>query len=544
MPQMLYFRPKKGSNLVRPVKAQRAVGAKVGHKDNTDRNTVRRRPVSQRGTDEGLVEGKILDTATNEQPIGLSALVQQSGKALKPPKLTIGSCQPAVALGFGGNPIDSVQTSRTSHTVERHTAAEASPRLAITERGTSRKSSLTSVTQSRDHKSVAAVPAEASLGVSATSEMVLRNCGQHLNEFEQREIIPYSQIYFLGLESQKIQPSATPGNCNFGYDDERGDYNVVDHDQLAYRYEVLGILGKGSFGQVLKCSDHKHKVLRAVKMIRNKRRFHQQALVEVKILEHLRDKAREETSSTNIVTIYESFYFRSHLCITFALHDISLYELIKRNNFQGISLIVIKSFASQLLQTLRYLRKLHVIHCDLKPENILLQHPAMSKIKVIDFGSSCFNHEKVYTYIQSRFYRSPEVILGLPYDTMIDIWSFGCILAELFSGYPLFPGENEVEQLACMMEVLGIPSNTVLEHASRKKMFFDINNNPRIVPNSWGKKHWPGTKSMATAIGCNDPLFVNFLEGCLRWDKNARLAPEELMQHPWMVGVCPSTLPH
>jgi serine/threonine protein kinase len=77
-----------------------------------------------------------------------------------------------------------------------------------------------------------------------------------------------------------------------GYDDERGDYNVVEHDQLAYRYEVLGILGKGSFGQVLKCSDHKHKVLRAVKMIRNKRRFHQQALVEVKILEHLRDKVR------------------------------------------------------------------------------------------------------------------------------------------------------------------------------------------------------------------------------------------------------------
>lgn len=75
-----------------------------------------------------------------------------------------------------------------------------------------------------------------------------------------------------------------------GFDDERGDYNVVEHDHLAYRYEVLGILGKGSFGQVLKCSDHKFKVLRAVKMIRNKRRFHQQALVEVKILEHLRNK--------------------------------------------------------------------------------------------------------------------------------------------------------------------------------------------------------------------------------------------------------------
>lgn len=67
---------------------------------------------------------------------------------------------------------------------------------------------------------------------------------------------------------------------------------MVNHDQLAYRYEVLGTLGKGSFGQVLKCSDHKYKVLRAIKMIRNKRRFHQQALTEVKILDHLRDKVR------------------------------------------------------------------------------------------------------------------------------------------------------------------------------------------------------------------------------------------------------------
>lgn len=74
---------------------------------------------------------------------------------------------------------------------------------------------------------------------------------------------------------------------------------MVDHDQLAYRYEVLGILGKGSFGQVVKCSDHKYKVLRAVKMIRNKRRFHQQALVEVKILEYLRDKVSNSNKLSN-----------------------------------------------------------------------------------------------------------------------------------------------------------------------------------------------------------------------------------------------------
>ncbi|XP_073390798.1 uncharacterized protein [Physcomitrium patens] len=523
-------RPKRGSNLVRPVKSQKAIGAKVGLKEGTDRRPTRKHLALQRGADEVQGEDGSLDSATHKQPTCLSALVQQSSKAIKPPKLNIASCQTTVPLGFGGNPIDSAQTSRSS------AAAEASPRLVITERGTSRKSMLTSLIQSRDHKYDTAMPALGSPGIGSSPEMVLRQCGQHLNEFEQREILPYSQIYYLGLESDKIQPSTTLGTCNFGYDDERGDYNVVNHDQLAYRYEVLGTLGKGSFGQVLKCSDHKYKVLRAIKMIRNKRRFHQQALTEVKILEHLRDKAKEESSSTNIVTIYESFYFRSHLCITFSLHDISLYELIKRNNFQGINLVVIKSFASQLLQTLRYLRKLNVIHCDLKPENILLQHPAMSKIKVIDFGSSCFSHEKVYTYIQSRFYRSPEVILGLPYDTKVDIWSFGCILAELFSGYPLFPGENEVEQLACMMEVLGLPSSAVLENATRKKMFFDSNNCPRIVSNSWGKKHWPGTKDLATAIMCKDLMFVDFLESCLRWDKDARMTPDELMQHSWMIG--------
>ena len=76
---------------------------------------------------------------------------------------------------------------------------------------------------------------------------------------------------------------------------------------------------------------------------------------------------------------------------------------------------------------------------------------------MIDFGSSCLEDERVYTYIQSRFYRSPEVILGLSYGLPIDMWSLGCILAELYSGYPLFPGENETEQLACIMEVCGLP---------------------------------------------------------------------------------------
>lgn len=108
---------------------------------------------------------------------------------------------------------------------------------------------------------------------------------------------------------------------------------------------------------------------------------------------------------------------------------------------QGLSLGLIRRFAVQILVSLKFLRSLHIIHCDLKPENILLKQPNRSAVKVIDFGSSCLEDERLYTYIQSRFYRAPEVILGLPYSTAIDMWSLGCILAELYTGYPIFPGE-------------------------------------------------------------------------------------------------------
>jgi dual specificity tyrosine-phosphorylation-regulated kinase 2/3/4 len=99
----------------------------------------------------------------------------------------------------------------------------------------------------------------------------------------------------------------------------------------------------------------------------------------------------------------------------------------------------------------------------LKPENILLKSPDKSGIKLIDFGSSCFQTERIYTYIQSRFYRAPEIILGIPYTMGIDMWSFGCILAELYTGFPLFPGENEQEQLALIMEVRGVPPRGILD---------------------------------------------------------------------------------
>jgi len=349
--------------------------------------------------------------------------------------------------------------------------------------------------------------------------------------FEQGEILDYPQVYFVGQNAKKPRATASQADNN-GFDDDRGDYVWNLHDQVGFRYEILGVLGKGSFGQVLKCFDWKLNQLTALKIIRNKKRFHQQALVEVKLLQQL--KQRDTDGSAAVVHVTDHFYFRSHMCITFEMLSINLYEFIKNNKFQGLSLSLVRRIAVQLLHSLKFLKKQNIIHCDLKPENILLRSPNKSSIKVIDFGSSCLSHERMYTYIQSRFYRAPEVILGLPYDTAIDMFSLGCILAELFTGYPIFPGENEVEQLACHMETLGLPPRSMLEAATRRKMFFDSMGNPRIVPNSRGKRRRPGSRDIATVLRTTDKLFVSFLQGCLEWDKGVRFSPEQALQHPWL----------
>lgn len=111
---------------------------------------------------------------------------------------------------------------------------------------------------------------------------------QHLSVYEREEVLSFPLVYFVGAGSQKKRADPEVPANNFGYDDERGDYLVVQGDHLAYRYEVVDTLGKGSFGQVLNCRDHQTGSSVAIKIIRNKKRFHHQALVEIKILDNLR----------------------------------------------------------------------------------------------------------------------------------------------------------------------------------------------------------------------------------------------------------------
>ncbi|CAF5188812.1 unnamed protein product, partial [Rotaria magnacalcarata] len=221
--------------------------------------------------------------------------------------------------------------------------------------------------------------------------------------------------------------------------------------------------------------------------------------------------------------------------------------LIKKNRFQGFSLQLVRKFAHSILQCLDALYRNKIIHCDLKPENILLKQQGRSGIKVIDFGSSCFEHQRVYTYIQSRFYRAPEVILGAKYGLAIDMWSLGCILSELLTGMPLFPGEDEADQLSCIIEVIGIPSQKVLDASKRARNFISSKGHPRYctvatLPDGTsvlqggrskrGKLRGPpATRDLTQALkNCDDPLFIDFLKRCLEWDPQIRLTPAQALR--------------
>ncbi|XP_077325533.1 dual specificity tyrosine-phosphorylation-regulated kinase 2 isoform X2 [Lithobates pipiens] len=383
---------------------------------------------------------------------------------------------------------------------------------------------------------------------SLTPEQAMKQYMQKLTAFEHHEIFNYSEIYFLGPNAKKRQ-GVIGGPNNGGYDDDQGSYVQVPHDHVAYRYEVLKVIGKGSFGQVVKAYDHKLHQHVALKMVRNEKRFHRQAAEEIRILEHL--KKQDKDNNMNVIHMLENFTFRNHICMTFELLSMNLYELIKKNKFQGFSLPLVRKFAHSILQCLDALHKNRIIHCDLKPENILLKQQGRSGIKVIDFGSSCYEHQRVYTYIQSRFYRAPEVILGGRYGMPIDMWSLGCILAELLTGYPLLPGEDEGDQLACMIELLGMPPQKLLDSSKRGKNFVSSKGYPRyctvttlpdgsVVLNGGRSRRGklrgpPGSRDWVTALkGCDDPLFLDFLSQCLEWDPTLRMTPSQALRHHWL----------
>ena len=185
-----------------------------------------------------------------------------------------------------------------------------------------------------------------------TPEQVMKLYSYKLTPYEHQEIFGYPQVYFIGANAKKrYGVVGAPNNC--GYDDEQGSYQHVPHDHIAYRYEMLKVIGKGSFGQVVRAYDHKEQIHVALKMVRNEKRFHRQAQEEIRILDHLRKKDKE--NGMNLIHMFEHFTFRGHCCITFELLSVNLYELIKKNKFQGFSIQLVRRFAYSILRCLEAL---------------------------------------------------------------------------------------------------------------------------------------------------------------------------------------------
>ena len=285
--------------------------------------------------------------------------------------------------------------------------------------------------------------------------------------------------YESSKNPRRVLTKPSKGVKNDGYDNEDSDYILYVNDILGNedsghknRYLILDVLGQGTFGQVVKCQNLKTQEVVAVKVVKNKTAYFNQSMMEVSVLDLLNGKL-DKHDDHHLLRLKDTFIHRQHLCLVFELLSVNLYELIKQNQFRGLSTTLVRVFAQQLLNGLSLLNKARLIHCDLKPDNILLKNLESPIIKIIDFGSACDERQTVYTYIQSRFYRSPEVLLGLPYTSAIDMWSLGCIVVELFLGLPLFPGSSEYNQVSRITEMLGLPPTWMLETGKQSGEFFE-----------------------------------------------------------------------
>lgn len=330
-----------------------------------------------------------------------------------------------------------------------------------------------------------------------------------LDMYQRGELLRKKNLYYLpdknnqctlaGEQTTRTININQPAR-NFGFDDERGNYLILPHDHIDYRYEIDDVLGNGSFGNVLKCTDHKCVDLDrergatvAVKMIKNDVNWSLQALCEIRFLKHLKEKKPQ--CNDYILQYKDHFHFRGHMCIVTEMLSLNLFSLLEITNLRGLSLNVIRIFAEKILKGLNFIHQELLIHCDIKPENIMVKLPHIPNanslesldsnsihVKIIDFGSACFEGETTYSYIQSRFYRAPEVIIGASYDRMIDIWSFGCVIAELYLGVPLLPGQNEIEQVGLILELFGAPKSlTILRFRRAMKKGVNKNSSTRKI---------------------------------------------------------------
>lgn len=366
-----------------------------------------------------------------------------------------------------------------------------------------------------------------------------------LTSYEKAEVLKIDEVFYVGKRRIESLIHHDFTN-NFGFDDKEKNLIVEVGDHINYRYQIIAKLGKGMFGNVLKCRDHKLKKDVSVKIMKNDVKWSLQCINEIKILKKMQHP--------NLLTYFGHLNFRSHICISTELLAVNLYEALEATKFKGFDIGIIKKWSLDLLSGLNYIHKEGFVHADLKPENIMLVSPNSLEVKIIDFGSSSAVGDVSYPYIQSRYYRAPEILLGCRYNEKIDIWSFAALIYELYEGNPLFAAKNETQLLNMMIKLIGIPPpDTVLTLRNEilKRGSINKHNDTRFVDKNvfiftkfddLGKykssniEQKSTHKSFHVELKIEDSSFADFLHTALNWNYKDRPTAEHLLNHKFLIS--------
>jgi len=334
--------------------------------------------------------------------------------------------------------------------------------------------------------------------------------------------------------------------------EESKEFPIQQGSIIAARYQVLNYLGSAAFSRAVHCLDLQRNEMVCMKIIKNEKDFVDQSLDEIKLLKLIGANCKD-IDQKHCVRLIDYFYHKEHLIIVTELLRENLYEFSKWNREHGeapyFTLGRLQVVSRQLLIALEYIHSLWLIHSDLKPENILMQSYSRCLVKLIDFGSSCFVDDHLSSYVQSRSYRAPEVLLGCPYGQKIDIWSLGCVIAELWTGYVLFQNDSVQSLLARIAGIVGpfpasmlavgrfVPNYFTQDGRLFKELEVEVPPGVDIGPPELIRRIQlllPKRSSIRQRMRVEDDCFEDFLTCLLQIDPAKRPTAAEAMQHPWL----------